>query len=153
MAFALFFAVTWLAAIIGMRTSQNAPLIYAKMVQPVWAPPSWLFGPVWSLLYCLMAIAVWRVWTKVGLRDSVVVYLVHLIFQALWSGLFFGLSRADLAFIDIVILWAMILWLCVSFWRVDRLAGSLMAPYLAWVSFAMALNAALWFLNGAHFPR
>lgn len=146
-------AVTWLAAIIGMLSSQNAPLIYAKIVQPAWAPPGWLFGPVWTLLYVLMAIAVWRVWMKVGVQRPVVVYLVHLIFQALWSGLFFGLYRADLALMDMVILWAMILWLCISFRRIDHLAGWLMVPYLAWVSFAMALNAALWHLNGAQLPR
>jgi tryptophan-rich sensory protein len=148
-----FFAVTWLAAIVGMLSSQNSSMIYTKIVQPSWAPPSYLFGPVWTLLYCLMAIAAWLVWRRSGVNRVVVIYLIHLIFQSLWSALFFGWGRADLALIDIVILWSMIVWLTVSFWRIDRRAGWLMLPYLLWVTFATALNGALWHLNGGILPR
>jgi tryptophan-rich sensory protein len=152
--FLFFFLVTWLAAILGMLSSQNAPVIYTKIVQPSWAPPSFLFGPVWTLLYCLMATAAWLVWRRRGRIDlTLAIYLIHLVFQSLWSALFFGWGRADLALIDIVILWAMVVWLTISFWRIDRRAGWLMLPYLMWVTFASALNGALWHLNGGNLPR
>jgi benzodiazapine receptor len=156
LAFVFFFAVTWLAAVIGILSSQNAPIIYSKIVQPSWAPPAYLFGPVWTTLYCLMAIAAWLVWRQRDrLRVNVClgVYFVHLIFQAAWSGLFFGLGRADAAMLDIMLLWMLIVWLMLAFWRVDRLAGILMLPYLLWVSFASVLNGALWMLNGGALPR
>ena len=156
LAFLLFFAVTWLAAVIGILCSQNAPIMYGKIVQPSWAPPAFLFGPVWTTLYCFMAIAAWLVWRQQDrLRVNVClgVYFVHLIFQAAWSGLFFGLGRADAAMLDILLLWLMIVWLMLAFWRVDRLAGLLMLPYLLWVSFATVLNGALWMLNGSVLPQ
>lgn len=156
LALLLFFAVTCLAAFIGVLSSQNAPLIYAKIVQPSWAPPGSVFGPVWSTLYCCMAIAAWLVWRqRERLRVNVCLsaYGIHLIFQAAWSWLFFGLGRADAAMLDIMLLWTMIVWLMLAFWRADRLAGILMLPYLLWVSFASVLNAALWLLNGSVLPR
>lgn len=156
MSFVSFFAITWLAAIAGILSSRNAPLIYAKIVQPSWAPPGSVFGPVWSTLYCCMAIAAWLVWRqRERLRVNVCLwaYGIHLIFQAAWSWLFFGLGRADAAMLDIMLLWTMIVWLMLAFWRVDRLAGILMLPYLLWVSFASVLNAALWLLNGNVLPR
>jgi tryptophan-rich sensory protein len=156
LAFVIFFAATWLAAAIGILSSQNAPVIYKKIVQPSWAPPSSVFGPVWSTLYCLMAIAAWLVWRQRDrLRVNVCLgaYFIHLLFQAAWSWLFFGLGRADLAMFDILLLWLMIVWLMLAFWRVDRLAGILMLPYLLWVSFASVLNGALWMLNGGILPR
>lgn len=153
LAFLFFFVVTWSAAIVGMATSQKAPVIYAKIVQPSWAPPSWVFGPVWTTLYCMMAVAAWRVWKRTGVKGMVWVYLIHLIFQSLWSWLFFGLGRADLAMLDITILMLLIAWLVAAFGRVDRMAGGLMMPYLLWVSFATALNGSLWLMNGGILPR
>jgi tryptophan-rich sensory protein len=148
-----FLIITFCAAFVGARASISSTEMYATMIKPGWSPPGWLFGPVWSVLYCLMAVAAWRVWKLVGLRSAVTVYLIHLIFQALWSWLFFGLGRADWAMVDIVILWLMIAWLVFAFRRSDKLASIMMVPYLVWVSFAALLNATLWALNGGVLPR
>lgn len=130
--------------------------MYATMEKPSWSPPAWLFGPVWSALYLIMAVAVWRVWRKgpsPQSKTAVRLYLTHLIFQALWSWLFFGIGRADAAMLDIIVLWLMIAAMIRAFHRCDRLASALLVPYLAWVSFAAALNAALWWLNGGALAR
>lgn len=148
-----FVLVTFCAAFVGARASISSTDMYATMIKPGWSPPGWLFGPVWSVLYCLMAVAVWQVWKLVSMRGAVTVYLIHLIFQALWSWLFFGLGRADWAMVDIVILWLMIVWLVLAFRRADTLAGLMMVPYLLWVTFASVLNGTLWALNGGVLPR
>ena len=148
-----FVAVTFFAAYLGAKASMSSATMYATMIRPSWSPPSWVFGPVWSVLYCLMAVAAWRVWRRGGMCGAVMVYGAHLIFQALWSWLFFGLGRADWAMVDILVLWLMIAWLVVAFRRIDRLAGAMMVPYLLWVSFAAVLNGTLWFLNGGILPH
>ena len=151
-----FFVVTFLAATAGVITSVKAPEVYTKIVQPSWAPPAWLFGPVWSALYCMMAVAAWLVWRK---REDfrvdlcLGVYLVHLVIQGLWSWLFFAWGRADVAMFDILLLWLMIVWMIIVFWRISRIAAVLMIPYLLWVTFASVLNGTLWFLNGAVLPQ
>lgn len=123
---------------------------YQSLIKPDWTPPGWLFGPVWSLLYAMIAVSGWLVWRAAGwsgARLALTVFLGHLLLNALWSWLFFGLQRPDLALIDIVLLEATILWLVVLFWPVSWLAGALLLPYLAWVAFATALNGAIWQLN------
>jgi tryptophan-rich sensory protein len=123
---------------------------YAGLVKPSFNPPNWIFGPVWTALYFMMAVAAWLVWRR---RDAqpvtlaLAVYLVQLALNALWSWLFFGLHAMGAAFIDICLLWLLILATLVLFWRVHRWAGALLAPYLAWVGFAAVLNFALWQLN------
>lgn len=153
----LFFGVvTWLAATAGILASLKAHVIYAQIIQPSWAPPAWLFGPVWTLLYCLMAIAAWLVWQKrkcSRVNRCLGVYLAHLVFQGLWSWLFFAWGRADLAMIDILLLWMMIVWMVLAFRQISRVAAWLMVPYLLWVSFASLLNGVLWYLNGAVLPQ
>jgi tryptophan-rich sensory protein len=150
-ALVFFMGVTWLMASLGILSSQNAPLLYRTIVKPSWAPPAAVFGPVWSVLYCLMAIAAWLVWRQRGqlrVHGCIWAYVIHLAFQAAWSWLFFGLGRADVAMIDLALLWIMIVWLMLVFWRCDRRAGILMIPYFLWVSFAAVLNGSLWLLNG-----
>jgi benzodiazapine receptor len=123
---------------------------YAQLRKPSWNPPTWIFGPVWTALYTMMALAAWLVWKRAGLaaqRVPLALFLLQLIFNALWSPLFFGLKNPALAFVDIVLLWLALLATLVVFWRTSRLAGALLVPYLAWVSFAAALNYALWQLN------
>ena len=123
---------------------------YAGLNKPRWTPPNWLFGPVWTILFLAMAFAAWLVWRRAGFTGAgaaLGLFFVQLILNALWSYLFFGQHRPDLAFFDIVALWFAILAVTLLFWRLDRVAGALLLPYLAWVSFASCLNFALWKLN------
>ena len=120
---------------------------YASLRKPPWNPPGWIFGPVWTLLYAAMAVAAWRVWRAGGARPALAAYGVQLVLNAAWSWLFFGLRRPDLAFAEILLLWGAILVTMILFLRKDRPAGLLMAPYLAWVSFAAILNFTLWRMN------
>lgn len=123
---------------------------YAQLHKPSWNPPSWVFGPVWTLLYAMMAVAAWLVWRQGGFkaqRRALGLFLVQLLFNALWTPLFFGLHRPGLAFVDIVLLWLALLATIVAFWKARPLAGALLVPYLGWVAFASALNFMLWHLN------
>ncbi|TAE93146.1 MAG: tryptophan-rich sensory protein [Verrucomicrobia bacterium] len=153
-AFGFFLMITLAAAAVGAAASQASPQMYAIMAKPSWAPPAWLFGPVWSILYLMMTVAAWRVWRS-GAKNHGALWLygIHLIFQALWSWLFFGIGRADFAMLDIVVLWLMIAVLIRQFGRCDRSARMLLIPYALWVSFAALLNGALWWLNGGTLPR
>lgn len=121
---------------------------YAELSKPSWTPPSWVFGPAWTTLYCMMGVAAWLVWRERGLRSRELgAWGVQLALNALWTPLFFGLRRPDLAFVEIVLLWLAVAATLTLFLRARRLAGLLLVPYLAWVSFAAALNAALWSAN------
>ncbi len=143
---------SFIAAGIGGAASIQAGPFYAQLVRPEWAPPSCVFGPVWTVLYALMGIAAWLVWRVAGFRaakTALTLFLVQLALNALWSWLFFGWHRGALAFADIVLLWALIVATLVAFWRIKPLAGALLVPYLLWVSFAIALNYSVWQLNSA----
>ncbi|AGG87382.1 tryptophan-rich sensory protein [Rhodanobacter denitrificans] len=138
------------AAAIGSIASIQAAAFYRQLAQPTWAPPSAVFGPVWSLLYALMGIAAWLVWREGGgrrQRGVLALFVLQLAINALWSWLFFGWHRGALAFADIVLLWLLIGATAIGFWRVRPLAGALLLPYLGWVSFAAALNFVVWQLN------
>jgi tryptophan-rich sensory protein len=144
------FLLTFVAAAIGSKASTNASTFYADLVQPGWAPPPWLFGPVWAVLYTLIAIAAWLVWRSgrfEAQRVALSLFVVQLALNALWSWLFFAWNRGAMAFVEIIMLWLAIVATLVTFWRVRPLAGALFVPYLIWVSFAAALNFALWRLN------
>ncbi|MGD9737830.1 MAG: TspO/MBR family protein [Bauldia sp.] len=125
---------------------------YAALEKPSFNPPNAVFGPVWSVLYTLMAIAVWRVWWKAGdagipIRGTLALFAAQLVLNAGWSITFFGLESPGIAIIVIALLWLSIAALIIAFRRVDGWAALLMLPYLAWVSFATALNIAIWQLN------
>lgn len=123
---------------------------YAALRKPAWNPPGWVFGPVWTLLYSMMAVAAWLVWRRGGWRMQrlpLTWFLVQLALNAAWTPIFFGLHRPGLAFADIVLLWLAIVGTIISFKRVQRGAAWLLAPYLAWVSFAAFLNFTLWRMN------
>ena len=142
--------VSFAAATIGGIASANAPEFYRQLVRPDWAPPAWVFGPVWTVLYALMAIAAWLVWREQGFRGARValgLFLMQLALNALWSWLFFAWQLGAASMVEIAVLWALILATTVAFWRVRPLAGALLLPYLAWVSFAAVLNFAIWRLN------
>lgn len=135
----LLIAITYGVATVGAFFGPDG--WYATLPKPSWTPPGWVFGPVWSVLYTLMAIAAWLVWRKTGWQNLALgVFAVQLLLNALWSPLFFGLHRPDLAFADLVLLWVAIVATCIMFWRVSPLAGVLFLPYIAWVSFAGVLN-------------
>ena len=142
--------LSFAAATIGAIASSNAPEFYRQLVRPDWSPPAWVFGPVWTVLYTLMAIAAWLIWRDRGFGDARValgLFLVQLALNALWSWLFFAWQLGAASVVEIAILWALILATTVAFWRVRPLAGALLLPYLAWVSFAAVLNFAIWRLN------
>lgn len=143
-------AISFIASALGAMASIQAQAFYGQLAQPDWAPPPWLFGPVWTLLYALMGIAAWLVWRQGGWRaqrTALTLFLVQLVFNALWSWLFFAWHRGAWAFADIVLLVVLIVATLFSFWRVRALAGALLIPYLLWVLFASALNLSVWQLN------
>jgi len=138
------------AAAVGALATRNAPGFYAELVKPAWAPPSWLFGPVWTVLYLLMGVAAWLVWRTAGwggASTALSVFLAQLVCNALWSWLFFAWRRGALAFADIVLLLVLIVATFLAFLRLHRLAAFLLLPYLAWVTFATALTLAVWRAN------
>ena len=123
---------------------------FAALKKPAWNPPSWIFGPVWTALYAMMAAAAWLVWQRGGWKEQrkpLLIFLAQLALNALWTPLFFGLHRPGVAFAEIVLLWLAIVATLVAFRPVNRTAAWLLVPYLAWVSFAAVLNGTLWRLN------
>jgi translocator protein len=123
---------------------------YAQLNKPSWNPPSWIFGPVWTLLYVMMGVAAWQVWKRGGFasqRRPLGLFLLQLALNAAWTPLFFGLRQPGIAFAEIVLLWVTLLATIISFHRVHKPAAGLLLPYLAWVTFASALNFTLWRLN------
>ncbi len=130
-------------------TEPSIPTWYAGLLKPSFNPPNWLFGPVWTTLYVLMAVAAWRVWRVTGLKSpELALYGVQLVFNFAWSLIFFTLHQIGLALIDLGILWLTVLATLILFWRRDHWAGILFLPYLAWAGFAFLLNLAIWRLNG-----
>ena len=135
----------------GYFTAQSVGGWYQTLRRPDWNPPDWLFGPVWTVLYVMMGVAAWLVLRKVGLTGAgwaLVVFGVQLVLNALWSLFFFGLRNPLAGVVEITLLWCAIWATVVLFWRITPLASLLLWPYLAWVTFAMILNAAIWRLNG-----
>lgn len=147
---AVWLAITFVAAALGATASANAPEFYTELSLPAWAPPAWLFGPVWTILYLLMAIAAWLVWRERGFRAAaaaLTLFLVQLALNTLWSWLFFAWQQGAAAFVEILLLWVLIVATMVAFWQIRPLAAILLAPYLAWVTFAAVLCFAIWRLN------
>lgn len=146
------FVATFAAGSVGAIASARAVTFYAELSQPNWAPPAWLFGPVWSVLYIAMAIAAWLVWRERGFggaRIALWLFVIQLVANALWTWLFFVLRLGALSTVEIVVLWLLIAATIVTFWPVHRLAALLLVPYLLWVSFASALTFTLWRMNPA----
>lgn len=142
--------ISFVAAAIGGAAAAQAGSFYMQIVRPGWAPPADIFGPVWTVLYALMGIAAWLVWRVGGFRaarTALVLFVLQLAVNALWSWLFFGWHRGALAFADIIALWILVVATLVAFWRIRPLAGALLIPYLLWISFASALNYSVWQLN------
>ncbi|MCC7522332.1 tryptophan-rich sensory protein [Candidatus Uhrbacteria bacterium] len=145
-------AVCLIAAAIGsIFTSASLPIWYSSLTKPALNPPSWVFGPVWTVLYILMGIAAFLIWQKgwkrKDVQEALSVFGLQLGLNILWSMFFFGLQNPGLAFLDIVLLWLSIIWTIVLFQKLSRPAAYLLAPYLAWVTFASYLNLSIWLLN------
>ncbi len=138
----------------GIGTIFTIPAIpnwYATLNKPSFSPPNWLFGPVWLVLYTMMGIGVWLIWQKreksKEAKFGVGLFFVHLLVNAAWSPIFFGMKNLFCALIIIVMMWAMIVWLILVWGKIDKRAAYLLVPYLMWVSFATALNFFIWKLN------
>ncbi len=145
----LFFAVCFGAAWLGSRFTRPALFPwYASLAKPAWTPPNWLFAPAWTILFVLMALAGWLVWRQTGfLSIPIGLFALQLLLNVAWSGLFFGLKSPAAGMLEIVFLWLAILATTIVFWRINRTAGWLFVPYLAWVAYAASLNFAIWRMN------
>ena len=144
--------VTFAAAALGsFATTPSIPTWYAALNKPFFNPPNWIFGPVWTLLYLMMAVAAYLIWQK-GLNDpavrtALIVFLIQLALNSLWSVVFFGWHALWLAYIVIILLWLAIIGTIVLFFPLVPLAAWLLVPYILWVSFASFLNLAVALLN------
>jgi translocator protein len=150
LALAGWLGLTLLVGGIAAVASVDARDFYAQLQKPAWAPPAWVFGPVWTLLYMCMAVSAWLVWRErswARARGSLGLFVAQLVVNALWSWLFFAWHRGGPAFADVLLLFTLIVCTIVAFSRIRKLAAWLLAPYLAWVCFASVLNYVVWQLN------
>ena len=136
----------------GMVTRDSITTWYPTLVKPVFNPPNWIFAPVWSLLYIMMGVAGGMIWNRIdsdeeNVKKAFKIFIAQLALNALWSYLFFGLHNPLLALIEIILLWLLIFETYNQFKKIDKVAGMLLLPYLAWVSFATILNGSIWWLN------
>ena len=134
----------------GLFTAGSVQDWYPTLHKPAWTPPSWIFGPVWTILYVMMAIAAWLVWRKRKVdkvHGALGLFVLQLVLNAAWSPLFFGLKNPLAGLLDIIPLWAVILVTLMFFWRISIAAGVLLIPYWLWVGYATALNFTLWIMN------
>lgn len=132
----------------GLATQSSISDWYPTLVKPSWNPPNWVFGPVWTILYIMMAVAAWLVW-KAGsdVKPAMILFFSQLALNFAWSFLFFGARSPWLGLVGILMLLLAVLITTLVFWRISRPAGLLFLPYLAWVSFATLLNFTIWRLN------
>ena len=148
-ALAVFFLVSFAASSTGAVFRPG--LWYAQLRKPKWTPPNWAFPVVWSILFCAIAVSGWLIWEAAGLSawPAMALFVAHLLVNAAWSFLFFGLKRLDWAMVEVICLWLMIVALIAVFAPISSTAALLLVPYLAWVSVAAMLNLRLLQLNGA----
>ncbi len=140
--------VTFIAPAIGSYvTSVFKEPWYSEIIQPSFNPPSWVFPPVWTTLYVMMSIAIWRVWIAFFNSRILKLYFFHLFFNCIWSIIFFGFHQIGLAFINIIVILFFIIILMKEYLKIDKLSFYLMIPYFLWSSFALVLNASILFLN------
>lgn len=145
--------ITWIiiCSLAGIFGAQFEPGTWYELLQkPSWTPPNWVFPVVWPILYVLMGISAWLLWKKEAIssyQTEFTWFFVQLILNALWSWIFFGMEHIATGLAEILLLWVAIAFTVLLFWRRDRIAGFLLIPYLLWVSYASALNFAIWQLN------
>lgn len=136
----------------GTVTQESIMTWYPSLIKPSFNPPNWIFGPVWSMLYIMMGVAAGLVWDRMEyeketVKNALIIFAIQLTLNALWSYLFFGLRNPMVAGIEIILLWLMIFETYTQFVKINKIAGYLLLPYLAWVSFATVLNGSIWWLN------
>ena len=136
----------------GIVTRSAVTTWFPTLVKPSFNPPSWVFAPVWSMLYVMMGVAAGLVWDRIEaerevVKKALIFFAIQLALNALWSYLFFGLQNPMLAGLEIILLWLMIFETYIQFAKINKIAGYLLLPYLAWVSFAAVLNGSIWWLN------
>lgn len=144
--------VCLMTGVLGSYTTRDSlNTWYADLAKPFFVPPNWAFGVVWPILYAMVGISIFMIWSKGTaerqVRFALGLFALQLVLNGLWTPMFFGLRMIALALIEIVLLWMVILVTTRAFWRISKTAAYLLFPYLAWVSFAIALNASLWHLN------
>ncbi|MCY9785343.1 tryptophan-rich sensory protein [Nocardiopsis sp. EMB25] len=146
---AVFVGAAYAVAVLGSLAASDAGAVYASLERPGWAPPSWLFAPVWTVLYGMIGVAAWLAWRRTGrdARTALVWWWVQLGLNAAWTPLFFGLRQYGLAFLDICLLLVALVITVVAFWCLRRVCALLLVPYLLWVAFASALNLNIWLNN------
>jgi len=145
-------AIPLVAGFLGsIFTMPSIPTWYAAINKPAFNPPNWIFGPVWTTLFILMGIALYLIWDKgldkIQVRTAVNIFSAQLVLNILWSLIFFSLHSPFWAFIEIIALWLLILWTIIAFYRLDKVAGLILIPYILWVSFASFLNLTVYLLN------
>jgi len=144
----LILLITFIASGIGgFVTSSLKEPWYSEIILPTFNPPSWVFGPVWTVLYIFMSIATWIAWQNVSDKKILQVYFIHLFFNAIWSIIFFGFHEIFIALIDLGVILIFIIWLMKIYYQVSKISFLLMIPYLLWSSYALILNTTIFYLN------
>jgi len=144
----LILLVTFVASGIGgFITSSFKEPWYSEIILPTFNPPSWVFSPVWTVLYIFMSVAAWIAWNKTSDKKILQIYFVHLFFNATWSIIFFGFHQIFIALIDLGIILIFIIWLMKIYYKVNKISFLLMTPYLLWSSYALILNTTIFYLN------
>ena len=144
----IIFLITFLASVIGGYTTANfKEPWYSQIILPSYNPPSWVFGPVWTTLYILMSIAIWRIWIRFNNLKILAIYCAHLFFNMIWSIIFFGFHQIGLALVDLFIILVFIIYLMKIYLKLDKISFSLMIPYFFWSFYAFILNLNIFILN------
>ena len=144
----LILLITFIASVIGgFTTASFKEPWYSEIILPNFNPPSWVFGPVWSILYIFMSVAAWSTWKKTLDKKILLIYFVHLFFNAIWSIIFFGFHEIGLALIDLIIIIFFIILLVKIYFRENLISFYLIIPYFLWSSYALILNTSIYFLN------
>ena len=140
--------ITFLASGIGGYTTATfKEPWYSQIIRPSFSPPSWVFGPVWTTLYILMSVAIWFNWISYRNKKTLNIYFVHIVFNSLWSVIFFGFHQILLSVFNLLIILFFIVWLMIIYYKTTKLSFLLMTPYLLWSSFAFLLNVNIFYLN------
>ena len=146
--FIIILLITFAAPAIGSyATSTFKEPWYSEIILPSFNPPSWVFAPVWSSLYLMMSLAIWKIWINFNDKKLLIIYLIHLIFNSTWTIVFFGFHQIGLALLNLIIILIFILILMKEYFKKDKISFYLMVPYISWSSYALVLNTAIFLLN------